>query len=31
MKRVDVAYVLLFDEHEKNILMVKNKAKGPSY
>ena len=31
MKRVDVAYVLLFDEQEKNILMVKNKAKGPSY
>ena len=31
MERVDVAYVLLFDELGKNVLMVKNKAKGPSY
>lgn len=31
MKRVDVAYVLLLDEDEKNILLVKNKSKGPSY
>jgi 8-oxo-dGTP diphosphatase len=31
MKRVDVAYVLLFDEHEKNVLMVKNIGEGSSY
>ena len=31
MKRVDVAYVLLLDEDEKNILLVKNKGEGPSY
>ncbi|MFF2754389.1 NUDIX hydrolase [Psychrobacillus sp. NPDC058041] len=31
MKRVDVAYVLLFDELEQNVLMVKNKGKGSSY
>lgn len=26
MKRVDVAYVLLFDEQGENVLMVKNKG-----
>ncbi|WP_391115959.1 NUDIX hydrolase [Psychrobacillus sp. L3] len=31
MKRVDVAYVLLFDELEQNVLMVKNKGTGSSY
>ncbi|OXL83898.1 DNA mismatch repair protein MutT [Paenibacillus sp. SSG-1] len=31
MKRVDVAYVLLFDEQEKNVLMVKNKGMKSSY
>ena len=31
MKRVDVAYVLLLDEDEKNILLVKNKGEGTSY
>ncbi|WP_042147812.1 NUDIX hydrolase [Paucisalibacillus sp. EB02] len=31
MKRVDVAYVLLYDSHEENILMVKNKGKHSSY
>ncbi|WP_318614364.1 NUDIX hydrolase [Sporosarcina sp. YIM B06819] len=31
MKRVDVAYVLLVDEHEKNVLLVKNKGPGASY
>lgn len=31
MKRVDVAYVLLFDEHEENVLLVKNKGTGASY
>lgn len=30
MKRVDVAYVLLNDDH-KNVLMVKNKGKKSSY
>jgi len=31
MKRVDVTYVLLFDEQEKNVLMVKNKGDQFSY
>lgn len=31
MKRVDVAYVLLFDELEQNVLMVKNKGTDSSY
>ncbi|SER79088.1 NUDIX hydrolase [Psychrobacillus sp. OK032] len=31
MKRVDVAYVLLFDELEQNVLMVRNIGTGPSY
>lgn len=31
MKRVDVTYVLLFDELEQNVLMVKNKGTGDSY
>ncbi|WP_144513905.1 NUDIX hydrolase [Bacillus sp. FJAT-22090] len=31
MKRVDVAYVLLFDELEQNVLMVKNKGTESSY
>lgn len=31
MKRVDVVYVLLFDEHEENVLLVKNKGRGASY
>lgn len=31
MKRVDVAYVLLFDEQGKNVLMVKNKGMKTSY
>lgn len=31
MKRVDVAYVLLFDERGENVLMVKNIGEGSSY
>lgn len=31
MKRVDVAYVLLFDEQENKVLMVKNKGEQSSY
>lgn len=31
MKRVDVAYVLLFDEYGENVLLVKNKGPGASY
>jgi 8-oxo-dGTP diphosphatase len=31
MKRVDVTYVLLFDEMGENVLMVKNKGKNGSY
>ncbi|QUW22638.1 NUDIX hydrolase [Sporosarcina sp. Marseille-Q4063] len=31
MKRVDVVYVLLFDKHEKNVLLVKNKGEAASY
>ncbi|WP_010093502.1 NUDIX hydrolase [Ornithinibacillus scapharcae] len=31
MKRVDVAYVLLFDEKNKKVLMVKNKGQNSSY
>ena len=31
MKRVDVAYVLLFDERGENVLLVKNKGEGSSY
>ena len=31
MKRVDVAYVLLFDERGKNVLLVKNKGPEASY
>lgn len=31
MKRVDVAYVLLFDERGENVLLVKNKGTGASY
>ncbi|GGA30267.1 NUDIX hydrolase [Psychrobacillus lasiicapitis] len=31
MKRVDVSYVLLFDELGQNVLMVKNKGTGDSY
>ncbi|KAB8138162.1 NUDIX hydrolase [Gracilibacillus oryzae] len=31
MKRVDVAYVMLFDERDEKILMVKNKGKNGSY
>ncbi|BAC13197.1 hypothetical conserved protein [Oceanobacillus iheyensis HTE831] len=31
MKRVDVAYVLLYDSDEENILMVKNKGSQSSY
>lgn len=31
MKRVNVTYVLLFDEHEENVLLVKNKGSGASY
>lgn len=31
MKRVDVAYVLVFDEKGEKALMVKNKGKGESY
>ncbi|MDX8366755.1 NUDIX hydrolase [Cytobacillus sp. IB215665] len=31
MKRVDVAYVLIFDEHEEQVLLVKNKGEKTSY
>ncbi len=31
MKRVDVAYVLLFDELEQKVLLVKNKGTDTSY
>ncbi|UII55916.1 NUDIX hydrolase [Cytobacillus spongiae] len=31
MKRVDVAYVLLFDEQGENVLMVKNMGEKTSY
>ncbi|GAB2565116.1 NUDIX hydrolase [Gracilibacillus alcaliphilus] len=31
MKRVDVAYVLLFDEQHEKVLMVKNKGANSSY
>jgi 8-oxo-dGTP diphosphatase len=31
MKRVDVAYVLLFDENEQKVLMVKNIGEKSSY
>jgi 8-oxo-dGTP diphosphatase len=31
MKRVDVAYVLLYDEHGEKVLMVKNKGEKSSY
>ncbi|MGP4072877.1 NUDIX hydrolase [Piscibacillus sp. B03] len=31
MKRVDVVYVLLFDENNENVLMVKNKGIKESY
>lgn len=31
LKRVDVAYVLLYDSDEENILMVKNKGSQSSY
>lgn len=31
MKRVDVTYVLLFDEQGENVLMVKNKGEKSSY
>ncbi|KAA0964891.1 NUDIX hydrolase [Sporosarcina sp. ANT_H38] len=31
MKRVDVAYVLLFDKHDRDVLMVKNIGVGSSY
>lgn len=31
LKRVDVAYVLLYDSNEKNILIVKNKGSHSSY
>jgi len=31
MKRVDVAYVLLYDEHKESVLMVKNKSVPSSY
>lgn len=31
MKRVDVAYVLLYDEQESKVLMVKNKGEQSSY
>lgn len=31
MKRVDVTYVLIFDEQRENILMVKNKGENSSY
>ncbi|KQL18221.1 NUDIX hydrolase [Cytobacillus solani] len=31
MKRVDVTYVLLFDDQGENVLMVKNKGENSSY
>ncbi|PMC33896.1 NUDIX hydrolase [Bacillus sp. UMB0899] len=31
MKRVDVTYVLLFDDQEEKVLMVKNKGENHSY
>ena len=31
MKRVDVAYVLLFDENNEKVLMVKNRGPNASY
>lgn len=31
MKRVDVVYVLLFDEQGENVLMVKNRGEKSSY
>lgn len=31
LKRIDVAYVLLFDENNEKVLMVKNKGKESSY
>lgn len=31
MKRVDVAYVLLYDDDKENILVVKNKGENSSY
>ncbi|MUK88651.1 NUDIX domain-containing protein [Ornithinibacillus sp. L9] len=31
MKRVDVAYVLLFDEKNEKVLMVKNRGQNSSY
>ncbi|MFE8696095.1 NUDIX hydrolase [Cytobacillus sp. FJAT-53684] len=31
MKRVDVAYVLLFDEQDENVLLVKNIGENSSY
>ena len=31
MKRVNVVYVLLFDENNEKVLMVKNKGENPSY
>lgn len=31
MKRVDVAYVLLFDEQNEKVLMVKNRGENSSY
>lgn len=31
MKRVDVAYVLIFDENNEKVLMVKNKGEKSSY
>lgn len=31
MKRVDVVYVLLYDQDKENVLMVKNKGDGASY
>ncbi|WP_404450162.1 NUDIX hydrolase [Sutcliffiella horikoshii] len=31
MKRVDVTYVLLFDEEAENVLMVKNRGDNSSY
>ncbi|WP_025786196.1 NUDIX hydrolase [Sporosarcina sp. D27] len=31
MKRVDVTYVLIFDEQGDNVLMVKNKGENSSY
>ncbi|MGE6259760.1 NUDIX hydrolase [Heyndrickxia sporothermodurans] len=31
MKRIDVAYVLIFDENNEKVLMVKNKGEQSSY